>query len=472
MKSENTNNKSKTLDSSAAVPFSTLNELTLKNIRCFKDEQSFNIRPLTFLVGENSTGKTTALGSIRAILSSLIEVMPGPVIVNFNALPYQMGSFQDIVTKTKSSTGQIEIGFYLGYEKKKMKTYIVMEENKNSSGVDVSEITLDFLDEQKQKLVFKKSLNETKASFSDAIFKQVKIDNANNLFEIPLDQFNLLSSPISEHFIKRIISLYSKSFLKNNDKIKYIEFLKKNVHLISDLVGKTYFPMSIAPIRSKPKRTYDILEEIPNTEGSDIPSQLRVLKQSKPKKWERLKRELIRFGKKSGLFSDIDVETFDSTSGTGSTFNNPFRLLIGIGKHKSNIVDVGYGVGQILPILVRLFSSQNNKEHPKHLFLIQQPEVHLHPKAQAALCSVFVEACKKDNFIIETHSDYMLKRARIEIRNKNIKPEDVSLIYLESTGDGTKVHNIKFDEEANMIDIPDRYGNFFIDELNKELGLD
>ena len=473
MKSENTDRKSKTLDSSAVVSFSTLKELTLKNVRCFKDEQSFNIRPLTFLVGENSTGKTTALNSIHAILSSLMTVLYNATLaVNFNESPYQMGSFRDIVTKTKPQTDQIKISFCLEHEGKEIKLCIVMEENKNSSGVDIDEITLDFVDRDKYKLVFRKNLNEANRNLSYTIFdsiERVKIDDANNLFEIPLDQFALLSNPSSKDFIERTIVSYLESSEKHIN--KYIKFLKNHSHLISDVIGKIYFPLSIAPIRSQPKRTYDMLSNFYSTEGSDIPSVLKILKESEPNKWKILREKLIKFGRKSKLFSDIDVETFGSADSTDNKLNNPFRLRVEINKYQSNLVDVGYGVGQILPILTRLFLSQNDEIYRKYLFLTQQPEIHLHPKAQAALCSAFVEACEKDNFIIETHSDYMLKRARIEIRNENIKPEDVSLIYLESTNDGTKVHNITFDKEANMTGVPEGYGKFFIEELNRELGL-
>jgi len=66
----------------------------------------------------------------------------------------------------------------------------------------------------------------------------------------------------------------------------------------------------------------------------------------------------------------------------------------------------------------------------------------------------------------------MLKRARIEIMQKNIKPEDVSLIYLEPVGDKVEVHNIGFDDQANMLNVPESYGDFFLQERNRFLGFE
>ena len=76
----------------------------------------------------------------------------------------------------------------------------------------------------------------------------------------------------------------------------------------------------------------------------------------------------------------------------------------------------------------------------------------------------------RQSFIVETHSDYMIDRARIEIKRGNIRPEDVSLIYLEPKGRVVKVHNISFDKMANMEGVPPHYGEFFLKETKRLMG--
>ena len=66
----------------------------------------------------------------------------------------------------------------------------------------------------------------------------------------------------------------------------------------------------------------------------------------------------------------------------------------------------------------------------------------------------------------------MIDRARIEIRKGTIRPEDVSLIYLEPKGRTVKVHNISFDEMANMIGVPKHYGEFFLKETDRLMGFE
>ena len=107
-------------------------------------------------------------------------------------------------------------------------------------------------------------------------------------------------------------------------------------------------------------------------------------------------------------------------------------------------------------------------------FLLQQPEVHLHPKAQAELSSLLAKLAgqHKRAFIVETHSDYMIDRARVEIRKGTIRPENVSLIYLEPKGRTVKVHNISFDKTGDMVSIPNSYREFFMKETVQLMGFE
>ena len=100
--------------------------------------------------------------------------------------------------------------------------------------------------------------------------------------------------------------------------------------------------------------------------------------------------------------------------------------------------------------------------------------MHLHPRAQAEFTTLLTKLTNQGNqsFIVETHSDYMVDRARIEIRKRNIRPEDVSLIYFEPVRNIVRVHNIRFDEMANMIGVPTNYGRFFLHETNRLMGFE
>ena len=105
-------------------------------------------------------------------------------------------------------------------------------------------------------------------------------------------------------------------------------------------------------------------------------------------------------------------------------------------------------------------------------FLLQQPEVHLHPRGQAALASLFVDSAsnRRHQFLIETHSDYIVDRIRICVRRRQIAPEDVSILYFEPRGNAVTIHNLTLDEDGNLEGAPPGYRAFFARETDALLG--
>ena len=137
-----------------------------------------------------------------------------------------------------------------------------------------------------------------------------------------------------------------------------------------------------------------------------------------------------------------------------------------VGGVVSNIVDVGYGVSQIYPMLARVIRA--SQRGIRATFLLQEPEVHLYPRAQAELGSFFVQSAMKDGhaFIIETHGDGIIDRVRVCVSHGEIAPEDVVILYFErdkKTG-AVKIHPIHVDKMGNLTDAPPGYRRFFLEE--------
>ena len=200
------------------------------------------------------------------------------------------------------------------------------------------------------------------------------------------------------------------------------------------------------------------------------------LEHTEGKRWKSLREDLVAFGRESGLFSDIRVKRH------GRQISDPFQLQIKVhsGSH-ANIMDVGYGVSQSLPILVELLSPEFREavfeyhvDEDSLMFLLQQPEVHLHPSGQAELASFLVNSVKKrgHQFLIETHSDHIVDRIRISVMKRLLDAKDVSLLYFEPTGNSVTIHNLELDEHGNIRNAPRGYRDFFMRETEALLGLD
>lgn len=112
-------------------------------------------------------------------------------------------------------------------------------------------------------------------------------------------------------------------------------------------------------------------------------------------------------------------------------------------------MDVGFGISQVLPVIV-----QSLLAHDKTV-CIEQPEIHLHPRLQAELGSLFGETIRppyNNRFIVETHSEHIMLRIQKLIRQRTLKPEDVSVIYVDHTAETSKCIPLRIDEEGDFID--------------------
>ncbi len=111
---------------------------------------------------------------------------------------------------------------------------------------------------------------------------------------------------------------------------------------------------------------------------------------------------------------------------------------------QSTIIDVGFGVNQLLPVIVQCFYAPKGS-----LILIEQPEAHLHPKLQADIADFLIDVINYGNrVIVETHSEHLLLRIQRRIAENKIMPNKVNLDYFEMTKQGTKVTEIKLDENG------------------------
>lgn len=239
--------------------------------------------------------------------------------------------------------------------------------------------------------------------------------------------------------------------------INEIEDKEKMRELLVDVMRGLSLPFvrHIGPIRAAPERFYNF-ERRYESKGSHFAAMWLDMK--KPQKARA--RDLVKkFGEESGLFDDIDVKSVSSKIDKA-----PMVVTIMRGGKEFYIDQVGVGVSQVAPIIVEtLFQRGYEKES---VLLMQQPELHLHPIAQAALGEFFYDAkADKNSYIMETHSDFLIDRYRYRVRESNSAQDQCgAILFCENTPSGNKMTKIDIRSDGRLDGVPGHYKEFFVKE--------
>ena len=224
----------------------------------------------------------------------------------------------------------------------------------------------------------------------------------------------------------------------------------------------------LGPLRQRPRRNYTWSGEAPEGVGFDgrytIPALLasgdRGISRGFHMRSEKFLGLVGRWLKQLGLLENFDAKALAKAS-------KQYEIVVeatstGV---KTNLPDVGFGVSQVLPVVVESFYAA-----PDSTIVIEQPELHLHPRVQAFLANLFVEAVnaredgedRRVQFLIESHSEHFIYRLQRLIAEEVVKPEQVALYFCRSGAEGSIIEPLSLNADGDIVNWPE---NFFGDEM-------
>ena len=401
-------------------------EVALEKIRCFAGKQTVSLPRIAVLVGENSTGKSTFL----ACCSALAELSCNEKISSydpFNVTPFDMGGFETIARRGSQHftlagrVGEVGLSFQFANEHSEL-----AEQAATVRAGEAPELKFERIPSERIWRLTGPSydfhLDVSEISFSQ--FSQwlgAAIRRGHFPYERDIDTFKQRTNPPESQ---------ADQFRKL---VNHLTKISENLPP-SKPVLRAVPPYIDAPAR--------LTREIPLAASMD--------------EFNRLKDRWREAGEKLDLFSQIDIT---------SMLDGSYALEVTIDDHTHSIVDAGFGVYSVLPYLKPVIGN------PDSTVLMQQPETHLHPRAQALLSQLMVES--KGRYIIETHADHLINRLSICIRKGEISHQDAAIFWFEKNeADGVVIHPIGFDAAGNLIDAPRNYREFFIRERKEFLGFE
>ena len=421
-----------------------ITELQLRNVRCFKGKQSAKTNRITLLVGPNSSGKSTFLGCYKVLADMVnFQTSEGRGLEDdnyFDEPPFYMGDYSTLArsgAKEFTVSGQFEEHDYTS-------ATFTYKKGKNGEPLE-KEVSISMEDEDKSKRELKMSRKTSQNSGKIREYLQFEGPNFEFEMDSPLLSYHQISTWISQLVRRGILPFDGKP-----DEFERVAQKPLSAKKLNQFVKFSNF-LTILPFPEYPTMRVCSLDPAPDFQRNR--EYLRDALQSLSRIDAKTAQQI---GVKTGIWKNISIEK-------GASGHD--EIMVETPSGKRNLMDVGYGIYNLLPFA----NAMANAKKPT-TFLLQQPEIHLHPESQAELAKWMVES--EHSFIIETHSEHFTDRFRICINHGLLKPDNLTIVFFDHHEGATTLHNISVDKNGNLGDTPVNYGQFFLKESGRLLGFE
>ncbi|MEE4317835.1 MAG: AAA family ATPase [Erythrobacter sp.] len=406
-----------------------------RNFRGFKNLR-VDLEKNIFLIGDNSSGKSSIIYLIEAVTSGRLN-MPPTLDEHFGVSRYDYFSpYFDMADVT--------FGF-------------MIENNSRPSNAKI--ITVKKSDEPLPKLM--------RCTYWIPGFS-VRLRRSGSKARVSIDE-----APHSMDEAELLRLHNSPGNFKRNDSIDVTEIADPQSLFYMDFEGETFSKLRSAmfgqslrqcrvtsPVRALPERFYENRRKF-DAHGLHFARVWLDIFENNPEIFEYIDE----FGRESGLFEKLHVDPVSKVIEDPPLFVSVVR-----NQRRFSLNQVGVGVSQIVPVMMdSLFSLKFDGRQ----MLVQQPELHLHPVAQAALGTYFYHMCRLGlRCVFETHSSFFVDRFRSELRGQKQSSAPGSaddpfseIIFCEAKNRGNVAHRVLINNDGTLSGEPKSYHQFFLDEL-------
>ena len=448
-----------------------LKNLRIQNFKGWQDTGNIKMSPITLFFGANSSGKSS-IGQFLIMLKQTMDSSDRKAVFypGGKNSAVQLGSFQSMVYGHDISK---KIKFEYNWELPEILNIKDPNSNQEYAGNSINFSAEAGVGERDQdnlsldNLVY--SLNNSENEQFTITMK--KKSGTGSTYDIDSNKYKLIRQ------MGRAWNLHApgKFYAFPDEVIAY----HQNANFVQDLNlfhEKLFRSMYyLGPLRTKTERLYTWSRIEPESVGDDGQHAIAAILSAKDRKLNYKKKARIKTFKeiimeelvKMGLIEDFEVKEISKqrqeyevkikTRGSGNWVDLP---------------DVGFGISQVLPVLVQCFYAPQGS-----IILVEQPEIHLHPSAQSILADVMIDvinSCEDGNprniqLIIETHSEHFLRRLQRRIVEDEKTKEKVSAYFADITENPAELKELHIDTYGNIINWPkDFFGDISSDVIAQD----
>ncbi len=439
-----------------------LTRLRFKNFKAWQDSNKIRLAPLTVLFGTNSAGKT----SIPQLLLLLKQTAASPdrqrsLQLGDARTPVDLGVFDDIVHgHDVSQPIEVELAWTLGSPIRIFDPVSKKKLDGNAIGFSVS------LQADKHHQPVVNSMRYT-VLWDDAqvLGVQMRRKGEGKEFDLAAEGYKPvrhsgrpwpLPQPVRFYGFPDEVTAYYQNTAFTSDLVLELERMLRSLFYVG-------------PLREYPRRLYLWSGEIPDHVGvrgdraieAILAARDRLFNLKVGQKKTRLDPMVAERLRAMGLIDAFKVHPLGE-------HRKEYEVLVQTSAKlpEVKLTDVGFGVSQVLPVIVECFYVP-----ARSIVIFEQPEIHLHPKVQAALADLFIDAIRaRENgtprdcqFIIESHSEHFLRRLQRRIAEEKLSSEDAALYFVHTEEGSARIEELDVDAYGNIRNWP---ADFFGDEMD------
>ena len=442
-----------------------LKSLRIQNFKAWKDTGTIRLAPITLFFGANSSGKSS-IGQFLMMLKQTVE-SPDRRTVFYPGgknSAVQLGSFQEMVYGRDPSE---RIAFEYSWQSLDTLKFKDLISGKTFSGDELAfqaEVELENSQRAPIPVVSSLKYGLLEDGESKLFIEMNRTPEAKSKYDVKPDPDILIrkrgrawspGAPLRFYgFPDEVVAYY-----QNADFVQ--EFNLQHEKLFQSI----YY---LGPLRNKADRLYSWAGVEPDGvgfSGENTVSAILAARERRTslgfKQWSKPLEEIIALKlKEMGLIEEFRIESISD-----QRQEYEVKLRTKLSEDWVDLPDVGFGISQVLPVLVQCFYAPHNS-----IILMEQPEIHLHPSAQSALADVMIDVIssrehgtdRNIQLLIETHSEHFLRRLQRRIAEEKLPQKKVSAYFAKAIGKQPVLETLDIDSFGNVRNWPE---HFFGDEM-------
>ncbi len=429
--------------------------LRLKNFKAWEDTGDIELAPLTILFGGNSSGKS----SLHQFLLMLRQTIESPdrrrvLHTGGDRTPVDLGGYASLL---RNGNIDAPLEFELDWSRNRPLTVDYERDGTRFRGTEMGfRAAVSATADSPPRLRVDNYEYSLTASDSGDTLRLGSEVAAKGGYAVHADGIELIRTMGR----KWPVSAPSQFHAFPEDLPTRYQFLDFAADLTLALEEQLLAVNYLGPLRTQPSRTYRWSgEEVShvgwsgeNTIDALLAGQARRFNFAVKQRTTPLQTLVAEWLKKLGV-----IETFTVTPIGAGRDEYEVRVRTPGGSREVLLTDVGFGVSQVLPVIVEAFYSAAGST-----VVVEQPEIHLHPAVQAGLADLFLDAIsaregsnpRRTQFIIESHSEHLLRRLLRRIAEERVDPADVRCYSVDPGEHGSTINALDVDEYGNVRNWP------------------